>query len=178
MAALVSQDAPVAAGFSHPAAEIRADAAEVARLYDALDGVSERDNPRTARLLSCSRSKIAQKLIEEAGEIALEAVRHRSRSVVRESDDLIYHLVVLWHECGITPDEVRGRDAVARRQTRPRREAAQIARSPRIGARVRQVREEAMSSDDRLISDIYLPLFGLTHHTAHHRNGLRPHSPF
>jgi len=106
MAALVSQDAPVAAGFSHPAAEIRADAAEVARLYDALDGVSERDNPRTARLLSCSRSKIAQKLIEEAGEIALEAVRHRSRSVVRESDDLIYHLVVLWHECGITPDEV------------------------------------------------------------------------
>jgi len=106
MAALVSQDAPVAAGFSHPAAEIRADAAEAARLYDALDGVSERDNPRTARLLSCSRSKIAQKLIEEAGEIALEAVRHRSRSVVRESDDLIYHLVVLWHECGITPDEV------------------------------------------------------------------------
>ena len=106
MAALVSQDAPVAAGFSHPAAEIRADAAEVARLYDALDGVSERDNPRTARLLSCSRSKIAQKLIEEAGEIALEAVRHRSRSVVRESDDLIYHLVVLWHECGITPDEL------------------------------------------------------------------------
>jgi len=106
MAALVSQDAPVAAGFSHPAAEIRADAAEVASLYDALDGVSERDNPRTARLLSCSRSKIAQKLIEEAGEIALEPVRHRSRSVVRESADLIYHLVVLWRECGITPHEV------------------------------------------------------------------------
>ena len=106
MAALVSQDAPVAAGFSHPAAEIRADAAEVARFYDALDGVSERDNPRTARLRSCSRSKIAQKLIEEAGEIALEAVRHRSRSVVRESADLIYHLIVLWHECGIAPDEV------------------------------------------------------------------------
>ena len=49
---------------------------------------------------------MAQKLIEEAGEIALEAVRHRSRGVVRESADLVYHLVVLWHECGITPDEV------------------------------------------------------------------------
>jgi hypothetical protein len=24
----------------------------------------------------------------------------------RESADLIYQLVVLWHECGITPDEV------------------------------------------------------------------------
>jgi phosphoribosyl-ATP pyrophosphohydrolase len=33
-------------------------------------------------------------------------VRHRSRSVVRESVDLVYHLVVLWHECGIAPDEV------------------------------------------------------------------------
>src|SRR5882672_12794538 len=106
MAALVRHDAPVATVSSRPAAEIRADAAEIARLYDALDFVSERDNPRTARLLSCGRSKIAQKLIEEAGEIALEAVRHRSRSIVRESADLIYHLVVLWHECGIAPDEV------------------------------------------------------------------------
>jgi len=33
-------------------------------------------------------------------------VRHRSRGVVRESADLVYHLVVLWRECGITPDEV------------------------------------------------------------------------
>jgi phosphoribosyl-ATP pyrophosphohydrolase len=33
-------------------------------------------------------------------------VRHRSRSIVRESADLVYHLVVLWHDCGITPDEV------------------------------------------------------------------------
>jgi phosphoribosyl-ATP pyrophosphohydrolase len=61
---------------------------------------------RTARLLACGRTKMAQKLMEEAGEIALEAVRRRSRAVVRESADLIYHLVVLWHECGITPDEV------------------------------------------------------------------------
>jgi phosphoribosyl-ATP pyrophosphohydrolase len=106
MAALVRHDAPVATVFSRPAAEIRADAAEIARLYDALDGVCERDNPRTARLLACGRTKMAQKLMEEAGEIALEAVRHRSRGVVRESADLIYHLVVLWHECGITPDEV------------------------------------------------------------------------
>src|SRR5438445_10103877 len=106
MAALVRQDAPVERVFSRPAGEIRADVAEIARLYNALDGVNERDNPRTARLLSCGRSKIAQKLIEEAGEIALEAVRHRSHSVVRESADLVYHLVVLWHECGITPDEV------------------------------------------------------------------------
>jgi len=106
MAALVRHDAPVEAVFSAPAPELRADAAEIARLYDALDCVTERDNPRTARLLACSRTKIAQKLVEEAAETALEAVRHRSRAVVRESADLVYHLVVLWRECGITPDEV------------------------------------------------------------------------
>ena len=106
MAALVRHDTAIEAVFPRADAEIRADAAEIARLYDALDRVSERDNPRTAHLLASGRSKIAQKLIEEAGEIALEAVRHRSRNVVRESADLVYHLVVLWHECGITPDEV------------------------------------------------------------------------
>ena len=68
--------------------------------------LANKDNPRTARLLASGRSKIAQKLIEEAGEIALTAARHRSRAVVRESADLIYQLIVLWHECGITPDEV------------------------------------------------------------------------
>jgi phosphoribosyl-ATP pyrophosphohydrolase len=106
MAALVRQDAAVEVVLPRAGAEVRASAQEIARLYDALDCVNENDNPRTARLLACGRSKIAQKLIEEAGEIALAAARHRSRSVVRESADLIYQLVVLWYECGITPDEV------------------------------------------------------------------------
>jgi phosphoribosyl-ATP pyrophosphohydrolase len=106
MAALVRHDTAVTAVNPCAAVEISSDAAEIGRLYDALDCVSEQDNPRTARLLACGRSKIAQKVIEEAGEVALEAVRHRSRSVVRESADLIYHLIVLWHECGISPDEV------------------------------------------------------------------------
>jgi phosphoribosyl-ATP pyrophosphohydrolase len=106
MAALVRHDTAVEAGFAHVDIETPADAAEIARLYDALDCVGECGNPRTARLLASGRSKIAQKVIEEAGEVALDAVRHRSRGVVRESADLVYHLVVLWHECGIAPDEV------------------------------------------------------------------------
>ena len=32
--------------------------------------------------------------------------RTRGRGVISESADLIYHLVVLWHDCGVTPDEV------------------------------------------------------------------------
>ena len=106
MAALVRHDTAVEAVFPSVDTEIGADATEIARLCDALDSVNECENPRTARLLASGRSKIAQKVIEEAGELALEAVRHRSRSIVRESADLIYHLVVLWHDCGITPDEV------------------------------------------------------------------------
>ena len=106
MAALVRHDASVEAVLPPAGAKTGADAAEIARLYDDLDRVNERDNPRTARLLASGRNKIAQKLIEEAGEIALAAARHRSRSVVRESADLIYQLVVLWHECGIAPDEI------------------------------------------------------------------------
>ena len=106
MAALVRHDTAIETVFPRVDIEIRADATEIARLYDALDSVNECENPRTARLLASGRSKVAQKVIEEAGELALEAVRHRSRSVVRESADLVYHLVVLWHECGVAPDEV------------------------------------------------------------------------
>ena len=106
MSALVRQDAAPEVVLPRAGSELRADAREIARLYDDLDRVNERDNPRTARLLACGRTKLAQKLMEEAGEIALEAVRPRSRGVVRESADLMYHLVVLWRECGITPDEV------------------------------------------------------------------------
>jgi phosphoribosyl-ATP pyrophosphohydrolase len=49
---------------------------------------------------------MGQKLIEEASEVAFEGLRHRARGVVRESADLVYHLVVLWRECGVMPSEV------------------------------------------------------------------------
>ena len=106
MTALVRQDAALEVVLPRAGSELRADAREIGRLYADLDRVNERDNPRTARLLACGRSKLAQKLVEEAAETALEAARNRSRGVVRESADLVYHLVVLWHDCGVTPDEV------------------------------------------------------------------------
>ena len=86
--------------------ETRADAHEIERLCDALNRVNEQDNPRTARLLGAGRAKMAQKVMEEAGEVAIEAVRRRPRALVRESADLLYHLVVLWRECGVISDEI------------------------------------------------------------------------
>jgi phosphoribosyl-ATP pyrophosphohydrolase len=79
---------------------------ELNRLYRSLEDVTPRNHPRTARLLASSTRKTAQKVIEEAGEVALEAVKHRPQGIVRESADLLYHLVALWHRAGIDPDDV------------------------------------------------------------------------
>ncbi len=79
---------------------------EMDRLFAALDQVTKAENPRTSRLLACGLRKKSQKVVEEAAEVALEAVRKRIRPTVQESADLLYHLVVLWHECGIQPDQV------------------------------------------------------------------------
>jgi phosphoribosyl-ATP pyrophosphohydrolase len=81
-------------------------AAELDRLYGCLDEVTAKSHPRTAKLLAAGTRKIAQKVIEEAGEVALEAVKHRTVGVVRESADLLYHLVTLWRRVGVDPGEV------------------------------------------------------------------------
>jgi phosphoribosyl-ATP pyrophosphohydrolase len=79
---------------------------ELDRLYRSLAEVTPENHPRTARLLASSTRKTAQKVIEEAGEVALEAVKHHDRGIVRESADLLYHLVALWHRAGIEPADV------------------------------------------------------------------------
>jgi phosphoribosyl-ATP pyrophosphohydrolase len=83
-----------------------AEPGELDRLYRSLAEVTPESHPRTARLLASGTRKIAQKVFEEAGEVALEAVKHRTRGVVRESADLLYHLVALWHRAGIDPADV------------------------------------------------------------------------
>lgn len=57
---------------------------ELDRLYRSLFEVTPEDHPRTARLLASSNRKTAQKVIEEAGEVALDAVKHHARGIVRE----------------------------------------------------------------------------------------------
>jgi phosphoribosyl-ATP pyrophosphohydrolase len=79
---------------------------EVDRLYAALEAVSPQDHPRTARLLGSSTRKVAQKVIEEAGEVALATVKHNKSGIVHESADLLYHLTVLWRRTGIGADDV------------------------------------------------------------------------
>jgi phosphoribosyl-ATP pyrophosphohydrolase len=79
---------------------------ELDRLYRSLSEVTPENHPRTARLLASGARKTAQKVIEESGEVAIEAVKHHARGIVRESADLLYHLVALWHRAGIDPSDV------------------------------------------------------------------------
>lgn len=60
----------------------------------------------TAKLFAKGRKKIAQKVGEEAVETALAAMVEGPEGVTSESADLLYHLLVLWAECGVKPDDV------------------------------------------------------------------------
>ncbi len=66
----------------------------------------ERTSLRTARLLKQGVPKMAQKVIEEAAEVGIEAVRGDKPALISESADLFYNLVVLWTAAGVRPDDV------------------------------------------------------------------------
>ncbi|HXL99234.1 MAG TPA: phosphoribosyl-ATP diphosphatase [Rhizomicrobium sp.] len=57
----------------------------------------------TAKLFAQGTLKIAKKLGEEGVETALAAVGQGKECLVAESADLLYHLLVLWAACGVTP---------------------------------------------------------------------------
>lgn len=60
----------------------------------------------TASLLGAGTEEIARKVGEEAVETMVAALKHGRADVVKESADLLYHLLVLWADSGISPDEV------------------------------------------------------------------------
>ena len=80
----------------------------IRRLYDGVRAARDQDpgSSRTARLLQAGPRKIAKKVAEEAAEVALESAAGNRDEVVRESADLLYHLVVLWYEAGVQPKEI------------------------------------------------------------------------
>ncbi len=60
----------------------------------------------SARLLSRGTAKIAQKFGEEAVECLIEAVSGRPAALVSESADVLYHLLVLWVDAGLQPEQI------------------------------------------------------------------------
>jgi phosphoribosyl-ATP pyrophosphohydrolase len=78
------------------------------RLFAAVHDLKKGDpaRSRTARLIRAGRSKIAKKLGEEAVEVVIDAMHGDRDAVVKESADLLYHLVVLWVSTGVRPQDV------------------------------------------------------------------------
>jgi phosphoribosyl-ATP pyrophosphohydrolase len=78
------------------------------RLYATIESRRDADpaSSYSARLLSRGTPKIAQKLGEEAVECVIEAIAGNKSALVGESADLLFHLMVLWADAGIAPEEV------------------------------------------------------------------------
>ena len=71
----------------------------------------------TARLIASGVTRIAQKVGEEAVELALAAAAGSDAEVIGEAADLLYHLLVLLRARGVTLEQVQA-ELVARHRTR------------------------------------------------------------
>ena len=78
------------------------------RLYASVLAARDRDPAisRTSKLFRDGVQKMAKKLVEEAIEVGLDAVQMNRDSVILESVDVLYHLAVVWAECGVSPRDV------------------------------------------------------------------------
>lgn len=72
------------------------------------------DQSYVASLFKKGKRKIAEKLGEEAVELAVASVSREKQDVVAESADLIFHLLILLEASGLSLEDVR--DELARRE--------------------------------------------------------------
>ncbi|MBY0521522.1 MAG: phosphoribosyl-ATP diphosphatase [Sphingomonas sp.] len=61
----------------------------------------------TASLFAKGRAKIAQKVGEEAVETVIAAMRDDPEALIGEASDLLFHLMVLLADAGLSLDDVR-----------------------------------------------------------------------
>ena len=78
------------------------------RLYEIVESrqSSTPEESYTAKLLASGTATIAQKLGEESIEAIIEAVKSDKKGLAEESSDLLYHLLVLWVDRGLRPQQV------------------------------------------------------------------------
>ena len=67
---------------------------------------ADQNQSHSARLLARGTGKVAQKFGEEAVECIIEAVAGNTTALVGESADVLYHLLVLWVDAGLRPEQV------------------------------------------------------------------------
>lgn len=78
------------------------------KLYEVIQQRSKADPDKSyvAKLFKKGRKKIAQKIGEEAAELIIEAIDDKKKLTISESADLLFHILVLWAEMGISPEKV------------------------------------------------------------------------
>jgi phosphoribosyl-ATP pyrophosphohydrolase len=81
----------------------------------------------SARLLARGTAKIAQKFGEEAVECLIEAVGGHRTALIGESADVLYHLLVMWVDAGLRPEQIwaelarrEGISGIAEKAARPK----------------------------------------------------------
>lgn len=72
------------------------------------------DSSYVARLRAKGRPKMAQKLGEEAVETVIAALSGDKAALTGEAADLLFHLIALLADCGVSLDDVRAE--LARRE--------------------------------------------------------------
>ncbi len=86
-----------------------AEAAVLDRLWATVEArrqAGDVHSSHSARLLARGTGKVAQKFGEESVELIIEAVAANRPAMVSESADVLYHLMVLWVDAGVRPEEV------------------------------------------------------------------------
>jgi phosphoribosyl-ATP pyrophosphohydrolase len=80
----------------------------------------------TASLFAKGRNKVAEKFGEEAVELVIAGCAE-SEKIVPESADVLYHMMVLWADAGVKPEEVwaelvrrSGTSGLAEKASRPK----------------------------------------------------------
>lgn len=106
-----------------------ADALVLDRLWRTIESRRSAGDTRashSARLLARGSAKVAQKLGEEAVECVIEAAQGNRPEIILESADVLYHLLVVWVDAGIRPEEVwaelrrrEGISGIAEKAARP-----------------------------------------------------------
>lgn len=99
---------PVSASISMPPPLNAPDARVLDRLWATVLARKNADPAlsHSARLLARGTAKIAQKFGEEAVECLIEAVGGHRLALVAESADVLYHLLVLWVDAGLRPEQI------------------------------------------------------------------------
>ena len=81
---------------------------ELIKIYET--ALARKENPEegsyTAYLYEKGLNKILKKIGEETTEVVIAALSESKEDLIGELNDLIYHLIVLMVEKGITPEEI------------------------------------------------------------------------